>query len=209
MTSTLIGVALILIAVIGWGWWYFFVMSRPNPPLPTAQVTINNTTSTNPAASSGSSSDAMVNDAGATVTVPVADIAATSTPAPVYSTGTLAVDGATFTVELATSTIAQTRGLSYRTSLAANAGMLFIFSTGTTQNFWMYAMNFPLDMIWISGNMVVGFAQDAAPQPGVPVWSLTIYRSPNNTDKVLEVVAGTVAKYNIKVGDSVNINQGS
>jgi len=67
-------------------------------------------------------------------------------------------------------------------------------------------MNFPLDMIWISGNTVDGFAQNVpAPAPGAQLWELPIYTSPTNTDKVLEVNAGTVAKYNIKVGDTVTI----
>jgi uncharacterized membrane protein (UPF0127 family) len=79
----------------------------------------------------------------------------------------------------------------------------------------MKDMNFPLDMIWIGsaagsgaqrqGEVVLGFAQNAAPQPGVPLWSLTIYNSPDGTNNVLEVNAGTVAKDGIKVGDTVQI----
>jgi uncharacterized membrane protein (UPF0127 family) len=84
--------------------------------------------------------------------------------------------------------------------------MFFTFATGSVQSFWMKDMNFPLDMIWISGNTVVGFAQNvSAPAPGMALWKLPIYASPGNTDKVLEVNAGTVAKYNIRVGDAVTI----
>lgn len=125
---------------------------------------------------------------------------------PALPAGKLSMDGNTWTVELATTTIQQALGLSGRESLGANDGMLFVFSGPGVQNFWMKDMNFPLDMIWISGNAVAGFAQDAAPQPGDPLWKLKIYASPYNVDKVLEVVAGTVAKYNIKVGDTVTIS---
>ena len=65
--------------------------------------------------------------------------------------------------------------------------------------------------VWIGpgadgqGEQVLGFAQNAVPQPGVPLWSLTIYNSPDGTDKVLEVNAGTVAKDGIKVGDAVQL----
>jgi uncharacterized membrane protein (UPF0127 family) len=64
-------------------------------------------------------------------------------------------------------------------------------------------------MIWISGNTVVGFAQNVpVPTPGTALWNLPVYASPGNTDKVLEVNVGTVAKYNIKVGDAVTIGAG-
>lgn len=124
---------------------------------------------------------------------------------PPLTTDTVTIGNATFTVEIASTTVAQARGLSYRTSLGANDGMLFVFASATIQHFWMKDMNFPLDMIWIGGGKVVGFAQDVAPQPGVPLWNLTIYNSPDGTDKVLEVNAGTVAQYHIKVGDPVAI----
>ena len=124
------------------------------------------------------------------------------------------INGATFAVEIASTTMEKTRGLSFRTSLGADEGMLFLFDTPSIQSFWMKDMNFFIDMIWIgagkngddkSGYEVLGFAQNAEPQPGVPLWGLTMYNSPDGTDKVLEVVAGTVAKDNIKVGDAVQI----
>ncbi len=126
------------------------------------------------------------------------------------------IGNALFNVELATSTLAQARGLSYRESLGADQGMLFIFSGPSTRHFWMKDMNFPIDIIWIGsrgdgtgGNnnsgKVLGFAENAVPQPGAALWSLTIYHSPDGTDKVLEVNAGIVAKYGIKVGDAVQI----
>lgn len=121
---------------------------------------------------------------------------------PPLKKGEIHIDDATFTVELATTTIEQARGLSFRASLAEESGMLFTFSPGI-QNFWMKDMNFPIDIIWIAGGKVVGFEQDAKPQPGVPLWRLTIYTSPDGVDKVLEVNAGIVAKDGIKIGDAV------
>ena len=124
------------------------------------------------------------------------------------------INGAIFEVEIASTTMEKARGLSFRASLGAGEGMLFLFDTPSIQSFWMKDMNFPIDMIWIgagkngdgkSGYEVLGFAQNAVPQLGVPLWNLTIYNSPDGTDKVLEVNAGTVAKDNIKVGDAVQI----
>lgn len=127
----------------------------------------------------------------------------TSKANPQLPTEQISIDGHPFTVELATTMMQQATGLSFRTGLADDRGMLFIFKSGSVQNFWMKDMNFSLDMIWISGNKVVGFAQNAAPQPGDPLWKLKIYSSPDATDKVLEVTAGTVARDNIQVGDTV------
>ena len=115
------------------------------------------------------------------------------------------INGATFDVEIASSTLEKATGLSFRPGLGENQGMLFLFSSGQILHFWMKDMNFPLDIIWISGDKVMGFAQNAPAEPGVPLWKLTIYNSPDGTDKVLEVNAGTVERDNIKIGDMVEV----
>jgi uncharacterized membrane protein (UPF0127 family) len=175
--TTILGIIGILLVVTGAVLFYLKFL-RGNPPLKREQLTIITATSTVPSA-----------------------MTATSTG--MLATDTITIDSATFNVEVASTVIEQTNGLSYRTSLAPNDGMLFLFGSSTVQNFWMKDMNFPLDMIWMSGNKVVGFAQNAEPEPGVALWSLKIYTSPDDTDKVLEVNAGMVAQYNIQVGDTV------
>lgn len=124
---------------------------------------------------------------------------------PPLPTNTVTIGEAKFNVEIASTSVEQARGLSYRADLGANDGMLFVFGNPGIQHFWMKDMNFSLDMIWISSDTVAGFEQNAEPEPGVSLLNLPIYTSPDNTDKVLEVNAGMVAKYNIKVGDTVTI----
>jgi uncharacterized membrane protein (UPF0127 family) len=197
MITLSVVIALLIFAVMVGTWWYVF-FGRPNPPLSQTSVSIQG-------ASSSSGVAAVVSATGATasiaVTTPIVD--GENPPLPDEP---LDIDAATFNVEIASTTIEQTRGLSFRPSLGENDGMLFIFGMGTIQTFWMKDMNFPLDMIWISGNAVDGFAENVpAPAPGTPIWTLPYYYSPDHTDKVLEVNAGTVAKYNIKVGDTVTI----
>lgn len=123
-------------------------------------------------------------------------------PNPPLRSGEMKVGSVTFTVEIATSTVEQARGLSFRTGLDAGHGMLFIFRRGGIQNFWMKDMNFPLDIIWIAKDRVAGFAENAPAEPGVAMPS-NIYSSPDGVDKVLEVNAGTVKAENIKEGDAV------
>lgn len=204
--SLVAGVVLFIIAVAAW--WYLF-FGTPNPPLSQTTVSIQSSTpvTTTPTATAPSSdATATVSTTSAPGTASSSVVAGENPPLPDEQ---LSIDGATFTAEIASSALEQSRGLSFRPSLAANAGMLFIFGSGSVQTFWMKDMNFPLDMIWISGNTVDGFSQNVpAPGPGAQLWELPIYPSPDNTDKVLEVNAGTVAKYNIKVGDTVTIGTG-
>ncbi|HEX4104040.1 MAG TPA: DUF192 domain-containing protein [Candidatus Paceibacterota bacterium] len=180
-------IAIILLIVAGI-WIYIVIFHRANPQLTQTAVTLQ--TAAPSGAPSPTASPSAAASAGENPTLPEES---------------LSIDNATFTVEIASTMLEQARGLSYRPSLGANDGMLFVFASATVQNFWMQGMNFPLDMIWIGGGKVVGFAQDAVPQPGAALWNLTIYSSPDGTDKVLEVNAGTVAKYDIKVGDTVTI----
>ena len=188
-----LGVVLILFAIILGVWWHVFFGS-PNPPLTRVNVSI--TSSSTPSAATSASTTAAA----------AANSTDTSIANPPLAAEPLAIAGAIFNVEVASTSVEETRGLSYRASLGENDGMLFIFSSGTVQNFWMKDMHFPLDIIWISGNIVDGFAQNVpAPAPGAQLWQLPIYTSPDNTDKVLEVNAGTVAKHKIKVGDTVTI----
>jgi len=134
----------------------------------------------------------------------IAQQAAVGAP-PSFAVDQVRVGNATFAVELATTTAEQEQGLSFRKNLAEESGLLFIFNPGI-QNFWMKDMNFPIDIIWIANNKVVGFVQDAAPEPGTPLQGLAIYTSPDDVNQVLEVNAGTVAQDDITVGDTVTAN---
>lgn len=115
------------------------------------------------------------------------------------------IDGHTFDVEIANTLPSRAQGLSDRPNLSENSGMLFIFNKPDSYGFWMKGMEFPLDMIWISGNKIVGFSENVEPEPGKSVFSLKIYYPPEAINKVLEVNAGDVQKYGIKIGDMAEI----
>ena len=105
-----------------------------------------------------------------------------------------------FSVEIVDTVIAQALGLSGRPSLPENQGMLFVFDGLAIRNFWMAGMRFPLDLIWIKEDVVVGFSENLPPATGS---STQIYNSPEPADKVLEINAGLVKKLGIKIGDAV------
>jgi uncharacterized membrane protein (UPF0127 family) len=105
-------------------------------------------------------------------------------------------------IEIADTQAKRARGLGDRDNLAASSGMLFIFDSPTTAQFWMKGMRFPLDMIWISGDTIVGFEQNV-PAPTSPNQTLPIYSPTQKIDKVLEVNAGFVQSHGIAVGDKL------
>lgn len=115
------------------------------------------------------------------------------------------VGEAVFDVDIADSMMSRMRGLSGRASLGENEGMYFIFSTSSRHGFWMKDMNFPIDIIWIQGDTVIGYSDNAKPEPGTSMFALTVYYPPQAVNRVLEVPAGTVAKRGIKIGARVEV----
>lgn len=107
-----------------------------------------------------------------------------------------------FTVDVAITEPQKQKGLGEREALAETHGMLFVYDHKEEYNFWMRGMRFPLDFVWIDGNVVADITvyvpapknqneKPAIVKPSVPV------------DKILELNAGTVAQYGIEVGDTV------
>jgi uncharacterized membrane protein (UPF0127 family) len=110
------------------------------------------------------------------------------------------IDGVVLSVDMARSPAEQQKGLSGRSSLAPDHGMLFVFQSEDYWSFWMNDMKFPLDMIWFnSTRQAVFFEQDAPPctPAGCPVFTPTV-----KAIYVLEVNAGFIAAHNVSLGDS-------
>lgn len=120
----------------------------------------------------------------------------------VTPTATVTVGAATFRVELAETMLRQAAGLSGRSPLAEDEGMLFIFSGKASQTFWMKGMRFPLDFVWIAEGVVVGVTENAPADNG-----LLTYGSPGPVDMVLEINAGEVAKKGIRKGQNVIVER--
>lgn len=107
-----------------------------------------------------------------------------------------------YKVEVADSPALKAKGLGGKAEIAIDEGMLFPFNPPTKTGFWMGGMLFPIDIIWIANERVIGFEEN------VPVLSgdgVPTYRPPAPVNYVLEVNAGEVAKRGIKVGDEFEI----
>jgi uncharacterized membrane protein (UPF0127 family) len=103
-------------------------------------------------------------------------------------------------VEVADTTQKQIQGLSGRSSLPEDQGMLFLFSWPDYYSFWMKGMNFPLDFVWIANKQVIEISQNIQPQDFQPPKNLTPQQK---VDMVLEINAGQAEKLNMKVGDKI------
>ena len=89
-------------------------------------------------------------------------------------------------LDLADTKEKQTLGLSGRTSLSKEEGMLFIFDQPKNWGFWMKEMFFPIDIIWLDDNyQPVYVVQNVQPES----YPRTFY-PPAPARYVLEVNAG-------------------
>lgn len=124
------------------------------------------------------------------------------------TTGTVIIGASKFNVEIADTQEKRNKGLSDRENLASDSGMLFIFDKQDKYPFWMKGIKFPLDFIWIRGDLVVDFLQNIQPPiQNQSDQSLTIYTATMPIDKVLEVPAGTIDRLNIKIGDKIQVQK--
>ena len=115
---------------------------------------------------------------------------------------TLKIGEQEFRIEVAKDDVSRSRGLSGREYLAPGQGMLFVFDTAGNHGFWMKGMKFPLDIVWIRGNRIVGFTEN------IPISNELlphVYYPRAPADRVLELNAGSVQKYNLQVGDLVEL----
>lgn len=112
------------------------------------------------------------------------------------------INGHIVMLELAITEKQKEKGLGERNSLPENSGMLFVYQQRDRYGFWMKGMRFPLDYIWIDGNVVVDLSPNIPP-PATET-DAPVALSPNApVNKVLEVNAGTIEKFGVKIGDIV------
>jgi hypothetical protein len=139
-----------------------------------------------------------------------ADVTATATVAPVaFGTAELRAGDRAIRVEVASTRAQSERGLGYRDTLAADAGMIFDLHRTQVPVFWMKGMRFPLDMVWIDdAKRVVDVARDVPPQPGAKDDELRRYSPAVPVRYTLEVNAGAAARLGLAPGAQLTFQIG-
>lgn len=103
-----------------------------------------------------------------------------------------------FEVEVVTTPETRAQGLMFRKSMAANAGMLFIYPDEEAVSFWMKNTLIPLDMLFVKADgSIAHIAHNAVPLDETPIDSGAPVKA------VLEVNGGTANALGIKEGDRI------
>jgi|GEM_PF-3034046 len=116
----------------------------------------------------------------------------------------VSVKGMNIRAELAVSDSKLKEGLSNKQSMSEGEGKLFAPGTLGAYSVWNKDLLIPLDVIWIKNNRVVGLFR------GLPVYEdgdKYVSTPSKESNFVLEINAGLIDKYKVKLGDKVNISK--
>lgn len=140
----------------------------------------------------------------AVIILALATLVLVSQPDTHLGTVELTGDGGNVTrlnVEIADTPEAHRTGLMNRSSLAGDAGMIFVFSNDERRYFWMENTEIPLDMIFISKDLtIIDIHENATPM------SRDTIASSGSCRYVLEVNGGRCKAIGIEVGDHVRLD---
>ncbi len=107
-------------------------------------------------------------------------------------------------LEVARTAAQQEIGLMYRTELAKDRGMVFLFDSPRRVGFWMKNTLIPLDMVFLLKGKVQAISNNAQPCKADPC---PIYGSNALVDQVIELRAGRAKELGLKQGDRILLQQ--
>ncbi len=138
------------------------------------------------------------------VSLAVLALAACGKSQPQKASTTVEVNGHTFAVEVADTEATRGTGLSNRTSLEADAGMLFLFDSPRSLEFYMKDCYFPIDIAFIDANWRIINVETMAVEPD-PANPRRIYYSDRPAQYALEVLGGAWQKIGAKPGMQMKV----
>ncbi len=109
------------------------------------------------------------------------------------------IGGFDYVLETVSDTAGRQKGLSGRSHLPQQQGMLFVFQSSDDYGIWMKDMNFALDIIWLDSDWrVIGLAENVQPSS----YPQSFYAETDSL-YVIEISAGEVARAGLRIGDRV------
>lgn len=132
--------------------------------------------------------------------------ASTPQPNPVTPFQSVQIGSVTIQAEVRRTEAEQALGLSWRPSIGEKEGMVFVYTSAQPVMYWMKGMQFPLDFIWVRNGKVVEVTEQVPPPTSQDPVVRTVTPT-QQVDTVIEVNAGFVDKYAIRVGDEVRIDK--
>lgn len=119
---------------------------------------------------------------------------------------TVQLDGRRFTLEIANRFDAREKGLSGRTEIAPDGGMLFVFPDAAVRSFWMRGCLVDIDIIFLDagGRIVAMHAMKKEPMD-TPESALVRYSSDWPAQYAIELPGGTLAQVKIRNGQKIDL----
>lgn len=111
--------------------------------------------------------------------------------------GRIIINNNSWQVEIVGNEVDRVRGLSNRTILSKNTGMLFTSSQMSRQFFWMKEMLIPLDMIFLDNNLKIVLIESNIQPNTFP----KTFGGDVESQYVLEINALESKVYDLQVGD--------
>lgn len=121
---------------------------------------------------------------------------------PQFDSVNLKIKDVDYKLEVAKSMSQKSTGLSNRTNLCSNCGMIFVFSQEGSLPFWMKDTLIPLDMIWINSKGEVVDIKNVSKTK-----SLDIIQNSAPAKFVIELNLNETQKINLKIGDTIDLSQ--
>jgi uncharacterized membrane protein (UPF0127 family) len=109
------------------------------------------------------------------------------------------IGGQPFRLEVVATEGSRQLGLMYRTTMPADAGMVFVFREVKEQKFWMKNTKIPLDIIYLDAAGRVISVKQMAPLDETGV------QSDGPARYAIELNQGTAARVGVKVGDLIDL----
>ena len=111
----------------------------------------------------------------------------------------LSIKNRLYNLEIASSLSQKAKGLSHRTFLCSNCGMIFTFSTEAIHPFWMKNTLIPLDIIWLDQQGRVVTIITGQPNDQSPL------QNTSPAKYVIELNAGDTQGLGLKIGDIIGL----
>lgn len=110
----------------------------------------------------------------------------------------LRIGDTTYELAVAKTEVQQRKGLGETSSLGAENGMLFTYEQQKEHCFWMKAMRYPIDIIWIGADKKITAIEQAV---GPATYPKTFC---HNGQYVIELNAGEAARHGLFLGQTLN-----
>src|SRR5216684_795842 len=111
--------------------------------------------------------------------------------------------GQVIEAETVSTSLQRAKGLMFRTSLAADHGMLFVHRDPGYYSYFMFQHEIPLDIFWIDSDHIIVEIVEHAPPCKTKASECPHYGGAKLSHYVLELASGTARKYGLREGQRI------